>query len=194
MIRSCVAPRRRAASGAVLLMLWGLAASGTAAAKPTAEPVRDRDQPRERAVMGWLESVFFRPWNVRMTAKLDTGANTSSLHAERIERFSRNGEKWVRFALGRGDDHKKLAVERPVIRMANIKQHGKGSSQREVVKMTLCKNGREYETEFTLVDRSNFTYPVLLGRSFLKDNALVDAGSTFLFKADTDPCRRPDAE
>lgn len=139
--------------------------------------------------MGWLESVFFRPWNIRMTAKLDTGANTSSLHAERLERFSRNGDRWVRFSLGRGDD-KKVVVERPVIRMANIKQHGKGSSQREVVKMLLCKNGREYETEFTLVDRSNFSYPVLLGRSFLKDNVLVDAGSTFIFKAESDPCKK----
>jgi hypothetical protein len=77
--------------------------------------------------------------------------------------------------------------------MANIKQHGKGSSQREVVTMVLCKNGKDYETEFTLVDRSNFSYPVLLGRSFLKDTALVDAGSTFLFKADTDPCKKPAA-
>lgn len=143
--------------------------------------------------MGWLESVFFRPWNIRMTAKLDTGANTSSLHAERIERFTRNGDKWVRFTLGKGDE-KKFAVERPVIRLASIKQHGKGSSQREVVRMVLCKNGKDYETEFTLVDRSNFSYPVLLGRSFLKDTALVDAGSTFLFKAESDPCKRPAAD
>jgi hypothetical protein len=176
------------------MVVCALAANGRVSAKNSTEPARDREHSKERAVMGWLESVFFRPWNIRMTAKLDTGANTSSLHAERIERFSRNGEKWVRFTLGRGDDHKKLVVERPVIRMANIKQHGKGSSQREVVKMMLCKNGREYETEFTLVDRSNFTYPVLLGRSFLKDNALVDAGSSFLFKADADPCKKPESD
>jgi hypothetical protein len=152
-----------------------------------------RDPVRERAVMGWLESVFFRPWNVRMTAKLDTGANTSSLHAQRIERFSRNGSKWVRFTLVAGDE-KKFVVERAVVRMANIKQHGKSSSQREVVTMTLCKNGKDYETEFTLVDRSNFSYPVLLGRSFLKDTALVDAGNTFLFKAESDPCKKPAAD
>jgi hypothetical protein len=38
------------------------------------------------------------------------------------------------------------------------------------------------------VDRSKFNYPVLLGRSFLKDVALVDANTTFLFKADDDAC------
>lgn len=145
--------------------------------------------PRERVIMGWLESVFFRPWNVRMTAKLDTGANTSSLHAERIERFTRDGRKWVRFTVVKSDD-KKFVVERPVIRTANIKQHGKESAQREVVTMVLCKNGRDYDTEFTLVDRSNFSYPVLLGRSFLKQAALVDARETFLFKAEHDPCKK----
>jgi hypothetical protein len=147
------------------------------------------DSPKERVIMGWLESVFFRPWSVRMTAKLDTGANTSSLHSDHIERFTRDGHKWVRFTLVKDED-KKFVVERQVIRTANIKQHGKGSSQREVVTMTLCKNGKDYETEFTLVDRSNFSYPVLLGRSFLKNTALVDSGETFIFKADSDPCKK----
>ena len=54
--------------------------------------------------------------------------------------------------------------------------------------MTICKNGKEYPAEFNLVDRSNFNYPVLLGISFLKGVALVDANETFLFKSDLDPC------
>jgi hypothetical protein len=54
--------------------------------------------------------------------------------------------------------------------------------------LTVCKNGKDYEAEFNLVDRSKFNYPVLLGRSFLKDVALVDANATFLFKADDDAC------
>lgn len=174
---------------ALLLPLCGIVAMPQDAMAAAAA----RDTPQERVVMGWLESVFFRPWNVRMTAKLDTGANTSSLHAERIERFSRDGRKWVRFTLVKNED-KKFVVERPVVRTANIKQHGKGSAQREVVMMVLCKNGREYDTEFTLVDRSNFSYPVLLGRSFLKNSVLVDASETFLFKAERDPCKRGAAD
>lgn len=177
---------------AAALVVCALAApSGPVLAAPPA--AKEDDRPAERVIMGWLESVFFRPWNVRMTAKLDTGANTSSLHAERIERFNRDGRKWVRFTLVKDED-KTFSVERQVIRTANIKQHGKESSQREVVKMTLCKNGKDYETEFTLVDRSNFSYPVLLGRSFLKDIALVDAAETFIFKADNDPCKKGASE
>ncbi|BBA35232.1 uncharacterized protein sS8_3289 [Methylocaldum marinum] len=145
---------------------------------------------REKTVMGWLESVFLKPWSIRVTAKLDTGAKTSSLHAEDIEHFTKDGQEWVRFTLiGAGDDDKTVVVERPRVRTVYIKERRARATRRDVVTMVLCKNGRDYETEFTLIDRSNFNYPVLLGRSFLKDVALVDSGDTFLYKADSDPCR-----
>lgn len=144
---------------------------------------------REKLIMGWLESVFLKPWNLRVTAKLDTGAKTSSLHADHIDHFTKNGEDWVRFTLVGSDDKTSIVVERELIRTAYVKERMTRSSRRDVVKMMVCKNGRDYETEFTLVDRSNFNYPLLLGRSFLQDVALVDASETFLYKADNDPCR-----
>ncbi len=146
--------------------------------------------PKQKLIMGWLESVFIRPWNRRLTAKLDTGAKTSSVHADRIEHFRRNGEDWVRFTLSDIEDQKlpPIVVEKPLVRTAYIKSHDNQASKRDVVMMTVCKNGKEYEAEFNLVDRSNFNYPVLLGRSFLKDVALVDPNETFLFKADKDAC------
>ncbi|WP_454144249.1 ATP-dependent zinc protease family protein [Methylocaldum sp. MU1018] len=138
--------------------------------------------------MGWLESVFLKPWNIRMTAKLDTGAKTSSLHADNIEHFTKSGQEWVRFTLTGTDDDKSVVVDRPLVRTVYIKERRSHATKRDVVNLELCKNGRNYETEFTLVDRSNFNYPVLLGRSFLKDVALVDSENTFMYKADSDPC------
>lgn len=154
-----------------------------------AAPEPNRPPLKEKLVMGWLESIYLKPWNLRVTAKLDTGAKTSSLHTDQIDHFTKDGQEWVRFSLTGSDDNKSIVVERPVVRTAYIKERQARSSRREVVKLLLCKNGREYETEFTLVDRSNFNYPLLLGRSFLEDVALVDAGATFLYKAETDPCR-----
>src|SRR5690606_8163018 len=37
----------------------------------------------------------------------------------------------------------------------------------------------QQEAEFTLTDRSQMSYPMLLGRSFLQDVALIDVGKEF---------------
>jgi len=168
----------------LLLSVLSVNAIGAGGAENPSRPIR------EKLIMGWLESVYLRPWNLRVTAKLDTGAKTSSLHADNIEHFSHDGQDWVRFKLS-GEDSSKtpVTVEKPLVRTAWIKERTSQSSKRVVVKLNLCKNGREYETEFTLGDRSNFNYPVLLGRSFLENVALVDAASTFVYKAETDPCK-----
>lgn len=142
--------------------------------------------------MGWLESVFIRPWNIRLTAKLDTGAKTSALHSDKVQHFNRDGRDWVRFTLVGEQEEKPIVVERPLERTVYIKERHKNASKRDVVVLALCKNGREYQTEFTLVDRSNFNYPLLLGRSFLSDVALVDSSETFIFKAESDLCSKVD--
>lgn len=142
----------------------------------------------EKLVMGWLETVFLRPMNLHATAKLDTGAKTSSVHASKIEHFTKGGTPWVRFEFVASKGKDAIKIERPLVRKAVIKERLSRSSTREVVMLSICKNGKEYETEFTLNDRSNFNYPMLLGRSFLAGVALVDSAETFLFKADGDPC------
>jgi hypothetical protein len=138
--------------------------------------------------MGWLESIYLKPWGIQLTAKLDTGAKTSSLHASTVEHFRKQESDWVRFDLYDKDANKKITVEKPLARTAFIKERKLGASQRDVVMMRLCKNGKEYDTEMTLVDRSNFNYPLLLGRSFLKGVAYVDSGSTFLYPGERDNC------
>jgi hypothetical protein len=165
------------------------------AADPSSAGMKSQGAPKQKVIMGWLESIFIKPWNRRLTAKLDTGAKTSSLHADKIEHFSKGAQDWVRFSLVDIENKNlpPIIVEKPLARTAYIKSHGNQASKRDVVLLTICKNGKDYEAEFNLVDRSNFNYPVLLGRSFLKDVALVDASETFLFKGEQDPCLAKDA-
>mgnify|MGYP003597688353 CR=1 FL=1 len=179
---SCRQARNRLVWIWLPLLVAGFAGSRFAVSAETQPAVR------EKLIMGWLESVFLRPQQLRVTAKLDTGAKTSSVNAGQIEHFNRNGAPWVRFIFKPGQDQRSVVVERPLVRTAVIKERLSRSSKRDVVTLTVCKNGRDYETEFTLNDRSNFNYPILLGRSFLADVALVDSAATFLHKADNDAC------
>ena len=140
----------------------------------------------ERQRMGWVEKVLIEPGAIPLKAKLDTGAKTSSLHAKDIEIFKKDGDNWVRFRLEvedtDGKDHD-VVLERRRVRRVRIKEHEGEYDRRPVVRMSFCIAGERRSAQFTLADRSRFIYPVLLGRRFLEDHALVDAGATFLTQA-----------
>ncbi len=139
---------------------------------------------KQLTIAGWLEVVILSPWQNRLRAKLDTGAKTSSIHAENIETFQQDSQQWVRFNLpqGKSKTRNKKRVELPVVREVMIKRHDLPPAIRYVVEIGFCLNQHFYSTEFTLADRKNFNYPILLGRHFLKNTILVDSSDSFLHK------------
>ncbi|EAR23100.1 ATP-dependent zinc protease family protein [Nitrococcus mobilis] len=150
-------------------------------------PVKAADDPQSRSLLGWIEWVVLEPQKLLLKARLDTGAKTSSLHAVDVVEFERDGAKWVRFNVPL-KAHKEtykgelptLVYERPVVDTVLIKRKNAHLQPRYVVEMAFCIDGREHEAEFSLADRGNFNYPVLLGRRFLGDIALVDPRESFL--------------
>ncbi|MGR9051008.1 MAG: ATP-dependent zinc protease family protein [Gammaproteobacteria bacterium] len=136
-----------------------------------------------KIVAGWVEKIILAAGQVRLRAKLDTGAKTSSIHAENIERFNVDGEPWVRFSLPKSyfkNDSKRHSIETPVVRTVLIKRHNMDSARRLVVRLGFCIDAHYYKAEFTLANRSNYLYPVLLGRSFLAGNVIVDPDTKHL--------------
>ncbi len=142
-------------------------------------------------IAGWLENVVLEPWGLKLRAKLDTGAKTSSLHAINIERFKRNGKRWVRFQTVDPDEKKPLpAIETPLVRDVKIKRHKEKAQLRPVVEMTFCLDGQVYQSEFSLIDRSQFNYQVLLGRRMLQQGIIVDPASTYSLKTTHKGCKK----
>ncbi len=143
--------------------------------------------------LGFVEWLVMNDTSVRLKARLDTGAKTSSLHAVNVEGFKKGEEEWVKFQLPLGDhedqpsegsiEHEDviLEFERPVHRTVLIKRKSASSQRRYVVKMDFCIAGTVHETQFSLTDRGNFKYPVLLGRRFMRDdNILIDSADSFI--------------
>jgi hypothetical protein len=155
-----------------------------------AKPVEDKAD-HKPLIAGWLEYVVLESWPVKFRAKLDTGAKTSSLHAVDIERFQRDGQPWIRFSTEDKKSNTKVKpVELPVKREVKIKSHRNDAAVRPVVEMHFCLKGNVYQSEFSLVDRSRFNYPVLLGRRILKHGIIVDASATFTLPIDQQHCER----
>jgi hypothetical protein len=153
-----------------------------------AKPLDEQTGPQP-LITGWLEYVILESWPVKLRAKLDTGAKTSSLHATDIQRFKRGGQDWVRFSTeDKKNNAKTKHVELPIKREVKIKSHRNNAAVRPVVDIRFCLNGNVYQSEFSLVDRSHFNYPVLLGRRVLKHHILVDASATFTLAMDLQHC------
>lgn len=149
-------------------------AESAAVARPVSpDPVR---------VYGWREHIAIQGVEGQFDAKLDTGALTSSIHAEEKELFERDGAKWVRFIVTDPSLAKpvRTRIEAPLVRIARIKEPGAESVAREVVRLSFQIGERRMRGEFTLNDRRNMLAPVLIGRSILKDLGWVDPGRTHL--------------
>ena len=137
----------------------------------------------EKITLGWLEHIRLDAGGLLLRAKLDTGAKTSSIHATDIERFERAGEPMVRFKLWL-DHHDRnsqtITLEKPLAREVTIKLRGTAkNAERASVKLEFCLGGHRYASLFTLVNRSKFNYPVLLGRRFLAKVATIDPAMKF---------------
>ncbi len=149
-------------------------------AAATAEP--------NKVMAGWLETVSLTDLpDHPVKAKLDTGAKTSSINARNIESFTRDGKPWVRFELALKNlqgQIRTLPLERPRLRSVLIKERDGKPGKRPVVALGLCFSGGLHEAEFTLADRTEFNYPVLLGRRFLAGIAVVDPQATYLTQPD----------
>ncbi|MDR1125953.1 MAG: ATP-dependent zinc protease [Deltaproteobacteria bacterium] len=130
-------------------------------------------------VYGVNERVFLPEVSTAsIKAKLDTGALTSSLGADDIELFQKDGRDWVRFTPQIKDARR---LERPLARHSEIKRRVAEtdeeyeSDKRPVVLLEICFAGKKYSMEVNLADRSRFNYPLLLGRASLVEfGALVD--------------------
>jgi hypothetical protein len=140
----------------------------------------DTDSPRELQLLGWVENAFLVAPGIELPAKLDTGANTSSLDARIIKRFRQWGRRWVRFAVRDPDTGEEVVMVRERARTIGIVQHEGDSDVRPTVKVEVCIAGIQREIEVSLVDRGNFNYPLLLGRRALRHFAIVHPGETFI--------------
>ena len=140
-----------------------------------------------KVIAGWVEKISFGKEPFITNAKLDSGAKTSSVHAANVEQFKRKGARWVRFDLileDTGGKTHKIHMEKPKVRRVRIKTKDESvDDRRSVVELEFCFDGRPRKTEFTLADRSEFIYHILLGREFLAGIAVIDPQSTFLTMA-----------
>lgn len=140
-------------------------------------------QNHSSTLTGWREWVSLPgidvPW---IKAKIDTGAQTSALHATNITEFERDGASWVRFQVQpwQVTDDDAVAVELPVHDHRTVRSSSGHAQSRPVVLMRIGLIRREVEAEVTLTDREEMVFRMLIGREALRQGYIVDSNESFV--------------
>ncbi|TIX51166.1 ATP-dependent zinc protease family protein [Alteraurantiacibacter aquimixticola] len=125
-------------------------------------------------VIGWLEYVSLPDLGLsELKAKIDTGARTSALHAQDVERFENDGEDWVRFRSVHEDGSVSNVVECPVHDVREIRNTGGVPEERIIIRTKFCIADRCWSVDVSLADRTNMTFDLIVGRTALKNHGIA---------------------
>ncbi|WP_406610440.1 RimK/LysX family protein [Agarivorans sp. JK6] len=176
----------------------------------------------DKLVMGRIEFIYYADVDslkgVGVPAKIDTGADTTSIHALNIsiqssnpkfadlqgeallksiaESFGDPDSEWwldsfdtperninatVKFDLIHPHTGEAITLERPLARLSGIQGRGDhGILYRPVIELALSSGDITVNTAVNLTDRSAFSYPILIGKTFLREQAWVDSSYDYL--------------
>ena len=132
-------------------------------------------------VFGYLENAMIMPAGLLLKAKLDTGADHSSVHAKIVERFTKDGQSWITFDV-ESVDGREVRLSEPVFRTASVKRLVGKPQKRPVVMLTICVGKINRRVEVNLMDRTKLKYNLLIGRSFMSGYMAVDPAKRFTKK------------
>jgi hypothetical protein len=162
-------------------------------------PVGDVEALQNKTLLGRNEWVGFPNIGTYLKARIDSGANTASLSARDITEFEREGEDWIRFKLALDENDVVIDgvrdewIEAPIERRVRVIQ-ASGEESRPVVSLLMQLGPIKQNVDFTLNDRSHLDYPVLLGRRFMMDIALIDVARRYIYDRPEYPGGEPAAQ
>ncbi len=125
-----------------------------------------------KSFIGAIDKIDFPEIGLEnIPAKIDTGAKSSSIHASYISEVQRGDKKRLRFCLL---GNRKLCYEVDEYSARKIKSSNGIVQTRFVVKLSVALFDKKIKTDFTLAQRKEMRFPVLLGRRLLRNRFLVD--------------------
>lgn len=124
-------------------------------------------------IIGAVEPVYFMPMKAPFLARIDTGAETSSIDVENYHYFERDGIKWVSFTIINSSNGEKYTFEKKLIKNIAIRRINE-NERRPVVEFDIKMGKQIIKAKFTLAKRDKFEYQALIGRNILTGRAIVD--------------------
>jgi len=131
-----------------------------------------------KRIIGRRELVSFPLLKLQnIEAKIDTGAFTSAIHCTKIEEVTcPDGTRIIRFRLldPSHPQYHQQEFEFSRYSVRDIKSSFGQVQERFIIRTQIQLFDEIIEADFSLSDRSDLKYPVLIGRALLQNNFIVD--------------------
>lgn len=136
-----------------------------------------------KETIGWREWVALPTLGIDwIKVKVDTGARTSAIHAFEVVAEKRGNELWVGFGVHPDQRSQEQIVwcSAPVVDQRVVRDSGGHEEERYVIEVPVRLGGREWPIEATLTSRDNMGFRMLLGRTAIRGQYMVDPGRSYV--------------
>ena len=127
--------------------------------------------------LGWREWISLADLgDVKLLAKVDTGAKTCALHAFYVDPFDKDGENWVRFGLhpSRKSSKKEIHCVARINDHRPVRDSSGNEELRYVIETPITVGTIVFACEMTLTNRDSMRYRFLLGRNAIRGRYIVN--------------------
>jgi hypothetical protein len=131
-------------------------------------------------VLGWREWLSLPELGIAaIRAKIDTGARSSALHVEALSSFFEGEVEWVCFSVRTGVGDELHTCNAIVLDRRPVTDSGGHVTERVFIRTELDLAGQRFPIEINLTNRRNMLFPMLLGRTAMAGQFLVDPALSF---------------
>ena len=136
-----------------------------------------------KTLIGWREWVSLPELNIKhIKAKIDTGARTSALHAFKLKPYIKKGVQRIRFSIHPLQNNTKKVVECDALVLDRrvVSDSGGHREKRYVIETNIQLGDRLWTIEMTLTNRENMKFRMLLGRTAMDGELIIDPGKSYV--------------
>gem|GEM_PF-237241 len=141
-----------------------------------------KEQVYEKTLIGRVEWISTVDPLVNFRARVDTGAQTNSVHAEDIKEILKDGKNYVEFTTY-GEDGVKHRFLKEIVKKSKVKSTSGVSEVRYVVQLEISFGGKTIKSNVNLNNRDSLRHNFLIGRNLLLGHYIIDVSQSRLLGA-----------